>query len=74
MVFIFLKRYVVFSACFNRPQNSNKSPNLPISIFSAYPMHKTNEHCNSNGQRYSIACHAPAGVGDRENREKQNVR
>ena len=43
-------------------------------IFSAYPMHKTNEHCNSNGQRYSIACHAPAGVGDRENREKQNVR
>lgn len=37
-------------------------------------MHKTDEHTNSNGQRYPIPIHAPAGVGDRENRENQNER
>jgi len=36
-------------------------------------MHKADEHSNSNGQRYPIACHAPTGVGDCENRENQNV-
>lgn len=75
MTCIFVEHHVVgFSARFNRSPNLNRSHDLPILILSAYPMHKTNEHSNSNSQRYSIACHTPAGVGDCENRENQNVR